>query len=94
LKVTFGWQSIFLATGALGLVWAVVFRRTYRDPAEFPGVNSAEIAQIRAEGGIPDLSERIAARRRRGRRRYGGISPWCWAGASCGGSTLAITHGE
>ena len=26
-------------------------------------MNAAEIAQIRAEGGIPDLSERIAARR-------------------------------
>src|ERR1700733_9397221 len=63
LKVTFGWPSIFLATGVLGLVWAVVFRRSYHDPAEFPGVNAAEIAQIRAEGGIPDLSERIAARR-------------------------------
>jgi len=63
LKVTFGWPSIFLATGALGLVWALVFRKNYHDPAEFPGVNAAEIAQIRAEGGIPDLSERIAARR-------------------------------
>ena len=44
-------------------MWAVAFRRSYHDPAEFPGVNAAEIAQIRAEGGIPDLSERIVARR-------------------------------
>jgi ACS family D-galactonate transporter-like MFS transporter len=77
LKVTFGWPSIFLATGVLGLVWAVAFRRSYHDPAEFPGVNAAEIAQIRAEGGIPDLSERIVARRDLavvlGRRKLWGI---------------------
>ncbi len=63
VKVTFGWPVIFLATGALGLVWALAFRRMYRDPADMPGVNAAEIAQIRAEGGIPDLSARIASRR-------------------------------
>jgi MFS transporter, ACS family, D-galactonate transporter len=64
LKVTFGWPSVFFVTGALGLVWALTFRRLYHDPADFPGVNQAEIARIRAEGGIPDLSERILLRRR------------------------------
>jgi ACS family D-galactonate transporter-like MFS transporter len=62
LKVMFGWPSIFFATGVLGLAWALVFRRMYHDPARFPGVNAAEIAQIRAEGDLPDLSARIAAR--------------------------------
>jgi ACS family D-galactonate transporter-like MFS transporter len=52
-----------IATLSLGLVWAVAFRRMYPDPAEMPGVNAAEIAQIRAEGGIPDLSSHIASRR-------------------------------
>jgi ACS family D-galactonate transporter-like MFS transporter len=64
VKVTFGWPAIFLATGVLGLLWAAVFRLMYHDPTEMPGVNAAEIAQIRAEGGIPDLTERIAARHR------------------------------
>lgn len=64
LKVTFGWPSVFFLTGALGLAWALTFRRLYHDPADFPGVNQAEIARIRAEGGIPDLSERILVRRR------------------------------
>jgi ACS family D-galactonate transporter-like MFS transporter len=64
VKVTFDWPAIFLATGVLGLLWAAVFRRMYHDPAEMPGVNAAEIAQIRAEGGIPDLSEPIAERHR------------------------------
>src|ERR1700709_1002149 len=33
VKSEFGWPSIFLFTGALGLVWSVIFFRSYRDPA-------------------------------------------------------------
>ncbi|HEY2620315.1 MAG TPA: MFS transporter [Acetobacteraceae bacterium] len=62
LKVTFGWPSVFFFTGALGLAWSLVFWRSYRDPAEFPGVNQAEIQLIRSSGGIPDLSSRISTR--------------------------------
>ncbi len=63
MKVRFGWPSVFFFTGALGLVWSFVFYRNYRDPAEFRGVNTAEIDLIRSSGGIPDLSGRIAGRR-------------------------------
>jgi ACS family D-galactonate transporter-like MFS transporter len=63
LKVSFGWPAVFVFTGMLGLVWSLAFRRLYRDPAEFPGVNQAEIELIRSSGGIPDLSSRITDRR-------------------------------
>ena len=63
LKVEYGWASVFFFTGAIGLIWSFAFRRAYRDPAEFPGVNAAEIALIAADGGIPDLSQRIETRR-------------------------------
>ena len=59
LKVSFGWPSVFFATGVLGLIWAVAFWRTYRDPADFPGVNAEEIRLIADSGGLPDLSQRI-----------------------------------
>jgi ACS family D-galactonate transporter-like MFS transporter len=62
LKVTFGWPAVFVVTGILGLAWSFAFWRTYRDPAEFPGVNAAEIELIRSSGGIPDLSSRTATR--------------------------------
>ena len=54
--------GLFVFTGALGLIWSFAFRRSYRDPAEFPGVNQAEIELIRSSGGIPDLSHRISTR--------------------------------
>ncbi len=62
LKVSFGWPAVFVFTGILGLIWSFAFRRLYRDPAEFPGVNQAEIDLIRSTGGIPDLSQRITTR--------------------------------
>ncbi len=62
LKVTFGWPAVFFFTGVIGLVWSYAFRRSYRDPAEFPGINQAEIELIRSSGGIPDLSSRITTR--------------------------------
>jgi MFS transporter, ACS family, D-galactonate transporter len=64
IKTAFGWPSIFLVTGALGLVWSFAFSRIYRDPADTKGVNAAEIRQIAESGGIPDLSQRVADRRK------------------------------
>jgi MFS transporter, ACS family, D-galactonate transporter len=64
IKTAFGWPTIFLVTGALGLVWSFVFSRIYRDPADTKGVNAAEIRQIAESGGIPDLSQRVADRRK------------------------------
>jgi ACS family D-galactonate transporter-like MFS transporter len=63
LKVKYGWPSVFFVTGALGFAWSFAFYRRYHDPAEFPGVNAAEISAIEESGGIPDLSHRMAARR-------------------------------
>jgi ACS family D-galactonate transporter-like MFS transporter len=71
LKVEFGWPSVFIVTGLLGFAWSFAFYRGYRDPAEFPGVNQAEIESIAAGGGIPDLSQRIVDR-----RADGNGSPW------------------
>jgi ACS family D-galactonate transporter-like MFS transporter len=62
LKVEYGWPAVFFATGAVGFLWSFAFYRRYRDPAEFPGVNQAEIATIAESGGIPDLSRRMAMR--------------------------------
>jgi ACS family D-galactonate transporter-like MFS transporter len=62
LKVEYGWPAVFFATGASGFFWSFAFYRSYHDPAEFPGVNAAEIATIAESGGIPDLSQRMAAR--------------------------------
>jgi ACS family D-galactonate transporter-like MFS transporter len=71
LKVELGWPSVFFFTGALGLLWSLVFFRTYRDPTDDPHANAAELQNIASSGGIPDLTRRTAER-----RATGGGSLW------------------
>jgi MFS transporter, ACS family, D-galactonate transporter len=66
LKVEYGWPSVFFFTGTLGLLWSLIFFRTYRDPADDPGANAAELHHIASTGGIPDLTQRAATHRARG----------------------------
>jgi MFS family permease len=47
-----GWRRTFEVFGVIGVVWAIVFFRWFRDnPAEHPSVNRAELAQL------PSLSQ-------------------------------------
>jgi sugar phosphate permease len=42
-----GWRAAFVAFGALGLLWAVLWVRWYRDePSDHPDVNAEELALI------------------------------------------------
>jgi ACS family D-galactonate transporter-like MFS transporter len=36
IQVSYGWRAVFLFTGVIGLMWAVVWFVFYRDPKEFP----------------------------------------------------------
>jgi MFS family permease len=45
-----GWRLAFVAFGAIGVVWAVLWHRWYRDrPSEHPSVNAAELAWIQQD---------------------------------------------
>ena len=57
-----GWHAIFWVLGGVGLAWSAVWWAWFRDePAEMPGISTAELAEIRAgqlahgtaRGGIP-----------------------------------------
>ncbi|MGC2400950.1 MAG: MFS transporter [Acidobacteriaceae bacterium] len=64
IDLSYGWKAVFAVTGVVGLTWAAVWFVLYRDPAEFRGVNQAEIDRIATRGGIPDLSQRILQQRK------------------------------
>jgi ACS family D-galactonate transporter-like MFS transporter len=49
---TLGWRASFLITGALGLIWAVVWWRFYRHPKDHTWVSEQERAYI-AAGQVP-----------------------------------------
>lgn len=54
LLVTFGWRSIFIATGVLGVLCFIGWIAFYHDPASAKGVNKAELDLIKNGGGLSD----------------------------------------
>lgn len=46
IQSRFGWRGLFIISGLIGLVWAVVWYVVYRDPHEHDGVNDEELALI------------------------------------------------
>jgi len=49
LAVKWGWQSAFIATGAIGFVWVAAWLWVYRSPEGHPRVSVAELAHIRKD---------------------------------------------
>jgi ACS family D-galactonate transporter-like MFS transporter len=64
----FGWQGVFFLTGAIGVVWGLVWYALYREPSEASGINEAELETIRAGGGLVDLAG--SEEKHRNRTRY------------------------
>jgi ACS family hexuronate transporter-like MFS transporter len=49
LTIAFGWQWAFLATGAIGFAWLLLWLRSYRSPAQHPRLDAAELAHIQSD---------------------------------------------
>jgi MFS transporter, ACS family, D-galactonate transporter len=49
---SFGWRAVFLLSGVLGLVWAIVWFIAYREPSGSRRANKEELAYIREGGGV------------------------------------------
>lgn len=47
-----GWRGLFVVTGVIGLIWAVIWYTLYRDPQDHAGVNPAELNYIESGGGL------------------------------------------
>lgn len=41
------WHVVFVVIGCVGLVWALIWWKVYRDPSEHPWANEAEVGYIR-----------------------------------------------
>jgi len=58
LANTFGWRSVFLTTGAAGILASVIWFLLYRDPLLCRRANPAELQAIRAGGGLTHATVR------------------------------------
>jgi ACS family D-galactonate transporter-like MFS transporter len=56
-----GWHYLFILTGLTGLAWAAIWYWRYRDPAESPRMNDAELKYIQTGGGLANRSVTSAA---------------------------------
>ncbi|WP_411755501.1 MFS transporter [Serratia sp. (in: enterobacteria)] len=48
------WHWVFIITGAIGIVWALIWHFVYQLPRKSKGVNNAELEYIQAGGGMID----------------------------------------
>jgi ACS family hexuronate transporter-like MFS transporter len=53
---TYGWQAAFIATGAIGFLWLIVWLAMYRSPESHPRVSAAELNYIRSDPQEPTLN--------------------------------------
>jgi MFS transporter, ACS family, aldohexuronate transporter len=60
LVLAWGWQSAFLITGAVGIIWVAIWLLVYRAPDGNARVSDAELAHIRSDP--PEQTEPIAWR--------------------------------
>jgi ACS family D-galactonate transporter-like MFS transporter len=54
---TFGWRVLFVGAGLIGLVFACLWLRWYREPQDSRTANQAELAYIEAGGGLAQPGE-------------------------------------
>jgi ACS family hexuronate transporter-like MFS transporter len=57
LALNWGWQSAFMVTGLVGLIWVLFWWPVYRKPAEHPKLSKTELAYI--ESDPPDSPVKI-----------------------------------
>jgi ACS family hexuronate transporter-like MFS transporter len=49
LTLKYGWQGAFIATGAIGFIWLVLWMVFYQHPDKHRGVTAAELSYIRSD---------------------------------------------
>lgn len=64
LQHAYGWHMVFVSTGLIGIVWGVVWYLVYREPRQFKGANQAELELIQKGGGVIDLNQRVAEKKK------------------------------
>jgi ACS family D-galactonate transporter-like MFS transporter len=60
LMGAFGWRSLFLVVGGVGLAFGVVWWLLYREPRDHPSANQEELDYIEAGGGLTQRNKDAA----------------------------------
>ncbi|WP_233853056.1 MFS transporter [Paraburkholderia sp. HD33-4] len=60
LMGAFGWRSLFLVVGGVGIAFGVVWWLLYREPRDHPSANQEELDYIEAGGGLTQRHKDVA----------------------------------
>ena len=63
LQINYGWKTTFIATGAMGFLWLVLWLLVYRIPARHPWLKQEEKEFIQSDETAVILSEELAPKR-------------------------------
>lgn len=55
----YGWRGLFIISGLIGIVWAIIWYIFFRSPQDHKGANAAELKHIEDGGGIIDSSQEV-----------------------------------
>ncbi|MEM6806297.1 MAG: MFS transporter, partial [Bacteroidota bacterium] len=58
IQVYLGWRGLFIISGLVGLLWAIIWYLFYRDPLDHKEVNREELEYISKGGGIVDMENK------------------------------------
>lgn len=61
IQTYLGWRGLFITSGVIGIVWALVWYFFYESPQKYKGVNQAELDHIATGGGIVNQSDSTQA---------------------------------
>lgn len=52
IQDAYGWRGLFIVSGLIGIVWAVIWYMFYRDPRDHKSVSDSELEYIEEGGGL------------------------------------------
>lgn len=58
IQNAYGWRGLFIISGLVGLVWAIVWYLFYRDPRDHTTVSESELQYIKEGGGLIGLKSK------------------------------------
>ena len=73
LSLTYGWRAAFVATGAIGFVWAAIWFACYRSPRESAWLSADERSRILSGQPSPESAPKLPLRRLFRVRRFWAI---------------------